>query len=198
MPVPVPLRFPAGLFALVLAGATAGAAPIKAGESVPELGLVTQGGEAFSLSRLEGRTVILSFVYTRCADVCPLTLLSLKQALASQGLKGREPAVVLITVDPERDDPDSFSQFLRAWDPSFVGLSGPHPAVHRALQLLGVRFQKQVYAGGGSYTMSHSAEVLVLDGTRTVRAILPTGASGAEIADTVGLVIDAHKEGVTQ
>ena len=90
---------------------TAGAAAPKP-EALPTIGrapaftLVAQDERRLSLADLRGKAVVITFIYTTCADTCPL--LTAKMA-ALQGRLGADfaPRVffVSITVDPERDTP---------------------------------------------------------------------------------------------
>ena len=85
------------------------------GDTVPAIPLVDQSGHAFSVSDLRGSAVVLSFIYTRCADprMCPLV--SSKFARI-QATAGTTPVRLLeITLDPGFDTP----RVLRAYGHAF-------------------------------------------------------------------------------
>jgi protein SCO1/2 len=95
---------------VALAGAGVEAAPKP--EALPAIGpapaftLTAQDERRLSLADLRGKVVVLTFIYTACADTCPL--LTAKMA-ALQGRLGADFGArvffVSVTVDPERDTP---------------------------------------------------------------------------------------------
>src|SRR5450432_1424171 len=70
----------------------------------PDFSIRGSDGGELKLSRYRGKVVLLSFGYTSCTAVCPLTLAVLAQAHKKLGALGGDLQVVYVTVDPERDD----------------------------------------------------------------------------------------------
>src|SRR3984957_21105211 len=93
----------------------------------PEFSVRGPDGTALSLSRYRGKVVLLGFGYTSCPNVCPATLAVLAQAHRKLGPLASQVQVIYLTVDPERDNPERLKQYLAAFDPTFVGGSGPAP-----------------------------------------------------------------------
>lgn len=93
---------------------------------------------AVSLSDFQGRAVLMFFGYTHCPDVCPLTLGKLWRALDLLGERREDVQVLLVTVDPEMDTPHRLREYLRNFDPSFVGLSGSRAQLETVTQAYGV------------------------------------------------------------
>ncbi|MBI2528861.1 MAG: SCO family protein [Candidatus Rokubacteria bacterium] len=89
----------------------AGASPLSATphlaviKPAPDFVLRDLDGAAVRLADLRGRPVLVSFIYTHCTTVCPL--LSARVAALQRRLAAlpavRRPALLSITVDPERD-----------------------------------------------------------------------------------------------
>lgn len=77
----------------------------------PDFTLHTADGQPFKLSELRGRTVVLTFLYTHCPDVCPA--IAGRLALANQrlGERASKVAFVSVSVDPEGDTPASVAAF---------------------------------------------------------------------------------------
>lgn len=80
--------------------------------------LTNQHGEPESLADHRGKVVALTFLYTNCPDVCPLTASRLRQAEQQLGDKAEELSVVIVSVDPENDTPEAAARFLDAYDAS--------------------------------------------------------------------------------
>ena len=94
--------------------------------SVEPFELVDQNGGAFTLHNLQERWSLLFFGFTSCPDICPLTLAELGQFYESLQKTGSAnlPQVVLVTVDPERDNPATMARYLQSFHEDFIGLSG--------------------------------------------------------------------------
>ena len=96
---------------LLMAGCLGGDEDFFYGEdinpSVPveDFILVDQNGEFFSFSELEGKVVVVAFLFTRCPDICPVVSANMNYVSEELGdLYGAEVAMLSITVDPWRDN----------------------------------------------------------------------------------------------
>ena len=83
--------------------------------ALPRLKMVRQDGVEVSLDKElnDGRPVVLSFVYTSCATICPIV--SQEFSLLQERLgKNRERVhLVLISIDPEQDTPQRLRDYAR-------------------------------------------------------------------------------------
>ncbi len=59
-----------------------------------------------------GRPAIVTFLYTRCPDICPLTAQEVSQALDRVGARQKDIDVVAVSVDPKGDTPAAVRAFL--------------------------------------------------------------------------------------
>ena len=72
----------------------------------PDFTLTDQDGHPFSLRSWRGRAVLITFGFTKCADVCPLLAANLAAIQREVPAAGRERCgFLLITTDPEYDTP---------------------------------------------------------------------------------------------
>jgi protein SCO1/2 len=74
----------------------------------PRTVLVGSDGKPFDLSKLRGKVVLVSFVYTTCNGTCPLTtqaLVGAQKKLKEALLWEKSVEFVSITLDPKRDTP---------------------------------------------------------------------------------------------
>ncbi|MDP6452118.1 MAG: SCO family protein [SAR202 cluster bacterium] len=103
-------------------------------EVAPDWQLIDHDGQPMSLSDdLAGRVVVLSFVYSRCPDVCPLLLahfLTIQRDLRE--LIDDRVSLVMITVDPEFDTPQRLAQYTDAMNGRWHFLSGTRPELEKA------------------------------------------------------------------
>jgi protein SCO1/2 len=78
---------------------------------VPSAGfnLLDQNGDRISLTSLAGKPAIVTFLYTSCKDICPLTSQQIRGALDQVG---HDIPVVAISVDPKNDTPAAVKSWL--------------------------------------------------------------------------------------
>ena len=98
----------------------------KVGDAVPEFSLTNQDGKKISLKKYAGRTVLLTFIYTRCPmpDQCPLMSTNfafLNQQLASNAALKDKVSLLSVSVDPEFDKP----KVLREYGLKYINSTKP-------------------------------------------------------------------------
>ena len=74
---------------------------LTAKEPAPEFTLLDQFGEETSLREERGKVVALTFLYTNCPDICPLTAHSLGKAHEALGEDAARISIIAISVDPK-------------------------------------------------------------------------------------------------
>lgn len=141
----------------------------------PDFSLRGSDGKIFKLSQYRGKVVLLSFGYTHCMAVCPITLAVLAGAHRKLGAAGKDLQVVYVTVDPERDNAARMKEFLGSFDPTFMGGTGTVAQVDAVRKDYGISAVKVPMAEG--YMMSHSSFVYLIDRDGKLRALMPYGHS---------------------
>jgi protein SCO1 len=167
------------LLMLVVTAAGAASAPaLKAGvfdppREAPDFSLQSSEGGALTLRHYQGKVVILGFGFTSCPDVCPVTLATLAQARRKLGPDAADVQIVYVTVDPERDAPGRMKEYLNAFDPTFVGGSGPADKLAAVRKDYGILAEKKVK--GTSYLVAHSSYTYLIDRRGRLRALMQYG-----------------------
>ena len=85
---------------------------------IPNTVVKTQDGKSvkFYDELIRGKIVIISFIYTSCTDICPLTTARLSQLEDKLGdAVGRDIFMISMTVDPKRDTPERLKDFSSAF-----------------------------------------------------------------------------------
>jgi protein SCO1/2 len=73
------------------------------GTPAPNFQLTDQNGQTISLAQFKGHPVVLTFLYTNCPDLCPLTAEKLHQTMLALGNQANQIGVIAVSVDPKRD-----------------------------------------------------------------------------------------------
>lgn len=123
--------------------------------------LVDQNDRPATEAVLRGRPTALFFGFTHCPDVCPTTLYEMAGYQKALKAEGRDLGVVFVSVDPERDTPDILRTYVGALSPDIVALTGDPAKVSEMVKGFGIHAAK--VPQGDSYTMDHTASVLLLD-----------------------------------
>ncbi len=131
---------------------------------LPHFSLVDDTGNRFDNGRLAGKWSFMFFGYTRCPDICPTTLAVLEDAMEQIASRGaaKDAQVVFVSVDPQRDTPDTLKQYVDYFDPAFVGVTGERRALDGFLSALGIPHARFSDPNGGPYLVDHSASILLV------------------------------------
>jgi protein SCO1 len=167
----------------------------RAGEQIDAsfAGLLDTSGAAVDERGLATRYRLVTFGFTACPDVCPLTLLGIHQALEQLGPDAARILPVFVSIDPARDTPQALSAYVNAFDRRIVALSGSSEAVERVAQRYRIFFDKRTFdAKSKSYAVEHSAFVLLVDPQQRIAAAIPSTEAPAEIA---ARIVRAVREG---
>ena len=105
---------------------------LKEDASVPIGGpfqMIDHSGELVSDQDFLGKPTLYYFGFTFCPDVCPTQLVELSDALDILRVKTEDINFVFVTVDPSRDTPEVMSQYVSAFHPNLIGLTGTEQQV---------------------------------------------------------------------
>ena len=144
--------------------------------------LLDQQGEFFTKVDLQGHWSLVFFGFTHCPDICPLTMAELGQFYAGLDFnQDVKPRVLLVTVDPEQDNPESMAAYLANYNEEFIGLSGDPEQISQLAAQLYVGYGDAVEsaaatgshehdarhakddAAQGNYLIEHSAHIAVIN-----------------------------------
>lgn len=140
-------------------------------------------GKTRTLADFRGKAVVIFFGYTQCPDVCPTTMAEMKAVLGLLGVEAQRVQVLFVTLDPERDTRELLSNYVPAFDPSFLGLYGDLDTTAKTAKEFRVFYQKHAGPTPSSYTLDHSAGSYVFDPHGRVRLFVRHGDGGANLAD---------------
>ena len=150
----------------------------------PLAGLVNPDLSPFDLAEFRGSTVLLYFGYTHCPDVCPATLGELFKVWE----QAPDMQAVYVTVDPERDTPEFLAEWTRYLPENLHAVTGSPGAIRSAAEGYDVRYARVETTSTAGYTMSHTAELYLIDEHGQLLLSYPFGTPAAEIAADIALL----------
>ncbi len=126
------------------------------------------------LSDFRGKWVLLFFGYASCPDVCPTTLADLARVMELLGEDADQLQVIMISVDPYRDTPERLGQYVRAFHPSFLGLTGTPEEIAEVAARYGIYYNYPEGTPESGYVVEHTAATLLVDPEGNLRMIFPS------------------------
>jgi len=145
--------------------------------TMPDATLTDSEGQDFNLrTGTDKPVVVVFFGYTSCPDICKTTLSDLASALNRVSPEARgKIQVVLVTVDPKRDNSAVLKKYLARFDPTFLGLTAPLDEVKKVASAMGVVIEGTTATPDGGYEVNHSTQVIGFDARRNGRLVWTQG-----------------------
>jgi protein SCO1/2 len=151
--------------------------------SMPAFRLTDQDGKPAESAQFTGKPLVVSFIYTNCPDICPMTTAHMRQLQARLQQEGVADVTLLsISVDPERDTPEVLRQYAARYGAdtrNWRFLTGD-PGHVREVVVSGFKIAQEKPAGhdhGGhdnaganNYLVTHSGKIVLVDRQGQIRA----------------------------
>jgi protein SCO1/2 len=150
----------------------------------------------FTEDNLKGHWTMMFFGFTNCGMVCPTTMAALKGMYRQlqESLPDRElPQVVMITVDPERDNLSRLSDYVHSFNPRFLGARAEIAetvALEHDLHIAAAKIQTDG-PGKNRYTIDHSSEILLFNPEGGLQAYLSWPHDAREMARDYRMILRA-------
>jgi protein SCO1/2 len=132
---------------------------------------INEEGQTVGKAENLGKWSFLFFGYTFCPDVCPTTLAVMQQMWVQLSPEMQaQTQVVLVSVDTERDTPDTLKTYMDYFDPSFTAFTGKPASLRSFAAQLNAVYAKVARKNKQGevdeklgYLMDHSANIAILD-----------------------------------
>jgi protein SCO1/2 len=177
---------------LTFAVLTAACAPTKlVGETLPGAiapdFTLTDGptGQVVSLSALRGNVLLVTFLYTSCLDVCPLTADVIRAARDRMGTSARDVVFIAVSVDPIGDTPATTRRFVAEHnlESTLRYLIGSKAELARVWQVYGIA------QAVSTKDVLHSDAIYLIDRTERGRVLLHSDVSPEVLATDLGILV---------
>lgn len=192
---------------------------IKKPQNLTNFNLTSKNGELFDDSKLIGSWSIMFFGYTRCPDICPMTLSTLSSMYKLLDHSDRNlsklPKMIFISIDPEHDNSQQVTNYSKYFNNNFIGLTGSQKQVNEITKNLGVVVQKVKLGENGkysavdqqnqmntineknnnietSYIFDHSSTLFVINPKGQLQAILTAPHKAENLAKDVTAIINKY------
>lgn len=123
--------------------------------------LIDGNGQPITEKAFQGHPSLVFFGFTHCPEVCPTTLVEIDSLLNKMGDEGKDLRAYFVSIDPERDTPEIAGRYVGNVSKRITAISGEPDKVLQMAKDFKI-FYRKVPTDDGSYTMDHTASVLLL------------------------------------
>ena len=160
-------------------------------QKIKNFTLTDHNGKKVSFSDFKGKYLLVFFGYTYCPDVCPTSMLRIKEAIDYLGDYKKYIHVLFISVDPERDTPELLKRFLSFYDPEgkyMTGLTGKPDEIKKVAKMFRAYYEKVPLKDNPEvgYLVDHTAFIYLIDKNGVLRLIFrPANDDPKRIAEDI-------------
>lgn len=140
-------------------------APRVTGEAaiVNSYSLTDHTGRTVTSDAYDGQWQLVFFGFTFCPDICPTTLAYMASLMDILGPEADRVAPIFVTVDPARDTVDVMAEYVAAFHPRLIGLTGTEAQVAEAAGNFRVWYERSEDATApDGYLMAHSGYIYLM------------------------------------
>ncbi len=146
--------------------------------------LIGSNGQAVKAEDLSGEVKLVFFGFTHCPDVCPTTMVQLKQAIEQMPNElQKDVRIVFVSVDPKRDTPEQLASYESFFGDRVRALTGEKPQLRELAKRYRTTFGYGTPDENGHYDVSHSSAVYVFDQRGNARLLIRDGLPTADIRE---------------
>lgn len=134
-------------------------------QTIPDFRLTDARNKPITLNDLRGQPTLVTFGFTHCPDVCPITLGEYRKIYDELETNQDALNFVFVSVDGERDTPEVLSEYFETTRVAdFVtGITGEPDMVRDFAWELGADFVYRQPDAVGNYNVDHTAGMFLLN-----------------------------------
>ena len=133
--------------------------------------LVDHNGHTREFPAQDKRWKLVFFGYTRCPDVCPTTMFTVRQALNKLGDDAKKLDIAFVSIDGQRDKPDELRRFVSYYGEEVTGFTGDLKNIKSIEGQFGVTTRKFQGKTALAYTLQHSIFLYLIDPNNKLRVM---------------------------
>jgi protein SCO1/2 len=118
---------------------------------------------------------LVTFGYTACPDYCPTTLAKIVQVEKLLTDK-KNLQVIFITIDPKQDTKDILKEYLKAFNPKYIGISVDNNDLEQ------IKSNFKVISSKENGVINHTTGMYAIDSKGKIRLYLPYNLTAQQIA----------------
>ena len=165
---------------------------------IPPFQLTDERGQPFTEDALRGHSTIVSFIFTRCDTICPVTSMKMQKIQDKTFDAGAHIKLMSISVDPTYDTPARLAEYAKRYgaDPErWRFVTGPADKIHDLVEgPFMTSMLREADRPGGVPNIAHGGYFMLVDGNLHLRGMY----SSSDIHELDRMIRDARYLARTQ
>ncbi|MBA4782141.1 MAG: SCO family protein [Rhizobiales bacterium] len=125
--------------------------------------LTDHTGRLVTADSFDGQWQLVFFGFTFCPDICPTTLAYMASVMDILGPQADRLAPIFVTVDPARDTVEIMAEYVAAFHPQLIGLTGTEAQIDEAAGNFRVWYERSEHSTApDGYLMAHSGYIYLM------------------------------------
>lgn len=152
-----------------------------------------QQGRAVNQGSFDEKWLLMFFGFTRCADICPTTLMHVAKVLDGLGEQSAWLQPLFISLDPERDTPEVLAAYTGFFDERILGLTGTAEQIRQVADAYAVYFKKVPM--GDTYMLDHSGSIYLISPQGELVSLISLQTPTADMVRTISTALADSRDG---
>lgn len=157
---------------------------LKPAFDIASFHLTDQDEKALTKKQFKGHWTFVFFGFTNCPMVCPTTMavLNTMYSQLEKDLPSNQlPQVVMVSVDPDRDTTKQLSEFVRRYNPHFIGARADINEI--------TRLERQLHLPVADNLMNHSQAIVLFNPKAQVQAYFSSPQKAMQLVEDYKLIV---------
>jgi protein SCO1/2 len=153
--------------------------------------LTDHTGKTVSDTDFQGKAMLVFFGFTRCPDVCPVTMTAMTKAMELLGSKADQVQPLFISVDPEHDTPKVLADFVANFDKRIVAMTGTAEQVRQVADAYKAYYAKSAGEDeSAEANVDHSTYMYLMGKDGQFIKVLPYNVPEEELAGAIASILN--------
>ena len=158
-------------------------------KNVNKFKLITHSNEKFDEKFFANYPSLIFFGFLNCPDVCPFTLTKISEIIEKLKDKSELMRFYFVTVDPERDKIEDLKEYLNAFHPKIIGVTGSNIDIEKFLKYMYV-YKKEIQLDNNNYTIDHSSQIFLFNKNGSFFGTLSTNEKDKNILGKISKILN--------
>lgn len=158
--------------------------------------LVDVSGKQRTEKDFFGKPMLVFFGFTNCPDICPSGLQTLTIALHNIGKYSQNLTPLFVSIDPERDTPQTLGNYLESFHSDIQGLTGSPEQIQKIIKTYRV-YTKKISdpSEPNRYFFDHSSFFYLMDIEGKYVKHFPSSISAEALSSELSSYLSIQKKG---
>ena len=144
--------------------------------------------EPMAFAASSGEMLVVYFGYTNCPDMCPTTMVALKNAKKKIGELATRVDLAMVTVDPDRDTDEKLFRYLSSFSDKYHALI-PQSAEELIVAKDAFQASSSITTTNGKIEVAHSGSAYVVNDSGAVVVEWPFGLDAVSMANDLTILL---------